>query len=73
MSRIEADMDGLIALCNKTTNDIRSCLNTLQFLSKRTERITAKVINQLNVGQKDQEKGIFSIMNEIFFRKDMRK
>lgn len=60
-------MDGLIALCDKTNNDIRSCLNTLQFLSKQKQRLTAKMVNQLNVGQKDYEKNLFAVMNEIFF------
>lgn len=60
-------MDGLIALCDKTNNDIRSCLNTLQFLSKQNQRLTAKMVNQLNVGQKDYEKNLFSVMNDIFF------
>lgn len=63
----------MIALCDKTNNDIRSSLNTLQFLSKRTNRVTAKVINELNIGQKDMEKGIFTIMNEIFFKKYDKK
>lgn len=67
MSNITSDMDGLIALCDKTRNDIRSCLNTLQFLSKRTDRITSKLIGELTIGHKDYEKSIFDIMNEIFF------
>jgi chromosome transmission fidelity protein 18 len=62
-------MDAMMALADKTGNDIRSSLNTLQFLSKRTKRITSKVIKELNIGQKDMEKGIFTIMNEIFFKK----
>ena len=69
MSNISCDMDAMIALCDKTSNDIRSSLNTLQFLAKRTNRITSKVIKELNIGQKDMEKSIFSIMNEIFFKK----
>lgn len=56
-----------MALCEKTRNDIRSSLNTLQFLSSRTERITNKLINELTIGHKDYEKSIYEIMNEIFF------
>ncbi len=73
MTKIHCDMDGMIALCDKTQNDIRSSLNTLQFLSKRTSRITAKIIKELNIGQKDMEKSIFTIMNEIFFKKFEKK
>ena len=32
-------MDSMIALCDKTSNDIRSSLNTLQFLSKKTNKV----------------------------------
>lgn len=73
LTNIDSDIDGMIALCDKTNNDIRSSLNTLQFLSKRTNRITSKIINELNIGQKDMEKGIFTIMNEVFFKKYDKK
>lgn len=73
MTKLEAETDGLIALCDKTTNDIRSCLNTLQFLAKQTNRVTFKLVNELNIGQKDIEKNIFTIMNEIFFKKSEKK
>ena len=63
----------MIALCNKTNNDIRSSINTLQFLSKKGNNITAKMINHLNIGQKDYEKGFFTIINEIFLKKETKK
>jgi len=66
-SQINADMGGLVALCDKTRNDIRSSLNTLQFLSSRSDRISTKLINELTIGLKDYEKNIYEIMNEIFF------
>lgn len=59
-------MDGLIALCDKTNNDIRSSLNTLQFLSNKKQRITSKMINQLTIGQKDHEKSLFTVLGEVF-------
>ncbi len=68
-----ADLDSLIALSDKSSNDIRSCLNTLQFLSKTTNKITSQIINQLNVGQKDYEKGLFVILNEIFYLSNFKK
>ncbi|RNA43417.1 chromosome transmission fidelity 8 -like protein [Brachionus plicatilis] len=73
LTNIESDIDAMVSLCDKTNNDIRSSLNTLQFLSKRTNRVTSKIINELNIGQKDMEKGIFTIMNEIFFKKYEKK
>jgi chromosome transmission fidelity protein 18 len=59
----------MMALCEKTGNDIRSSINTLQFLSKRTKRIDTKLIQKLSIGQKDTEKGFYTIMNEIFSKK----
>lgn len=73
MTKMDAEIDGLIVLCDKTSNDIRSCLNTLQFLSRRANKITVKLVAELNVGQKDMEKSIFTIMNEIFFKKFDKK
>ena len=70
---MQCDMDSLVALCDKTGNDIRSSMNTLQFLSKRGSKITAKMISQLNIGQKDQEKSLFTIMNEIFLKRDFKR
>eukprot|EP00063_Salmo_salar_P061094 XP_014035929.1 PREDICTED: chromosome transmission fidelity protein 18 homolog [Salmo salar] len=35
---MKADMGTLMALCEKTDNDIRSCINTLQFLHGRGKR-----------------------------------
>jgi chromosome transmission fidelity protein 18 len=66
LNGLHADTDGLIALCDRTNNDIRSCINTLQFLSKRAQRITTKIVSNLNIGHKDMEKGIFTVMKEVF-------
>jgi chromosome transmission fidelity protein 18 len=63
----------MVALSDKTGCDIRSSINTLQFLSKRTNSINSKLINQLNIGQKDSEKGFYTIMNEIFSKKINKK
>lgn len=63
----------MVALCDKTGCDIRSSINTLQFLSKRTNSINSKLINQLSIGQKDSEKGFYTIMNEIFSKKINKK
>lgn len=73
LSKIQADLESMIALCTKTNNDIRSSINTLQFLSKKTNSITARMINQLNIGQKDYEKGFFTIINEIFLKKENKR
>ncbi len=73
MNGLSADLEALVALSDKSSQDIRSCLNTLQFLSKTTTRINAQMINQLNIGQKDYEKGIFTILGEIFYLANYKK
>lgn len=55
----------LLTLAEKAECDVRSCLNTLQFLAKRGGRITVSTINDLNVGQKDTTKGAFVVWKQL--------
>ncbi|XP_047658736.1 chromosome transmission fidelity protein 18 homolog [Tachysurus fulvidraco] len=64
---MKADTGSLMALCEKTDNDIRSCINTLQFLHSRGQRqLDLRVVNSMSIGLKDQNKGLFSVWQEIF-------
>ncbi|XP_041893299.1 chromosome transmission fidelity protein 18 homolog [Corvus kubaryi] len=64
---MRADMGALLALCEKTDNDIRSCINTLQFLHGRGQKeLSVQVVQTMRIGLKDQNKGLFSIWQEIF-------
>ncbi|XP_047435262.1 chromosome transmission fidelity protein 18 homolog isoform X2 [Mugil cephalus] len=64
---LKADSGTLMSLCEKTDNDIRSCINTLQFLHGRGHKqLDTKTIQCVNVGQKDQNKGLFHLWQEIF-------
>ncbi|XP_048349449.1 chromosome transmission fidelity protein 18 homolog isoform X2 [Sphaerodactylus townsendi] len=64
---MKADTGALLALCEKTENDIRSCVNTLQFLHSRGQKeVTVRTVQTTNVGMKDQNKGLFFIWQEIF-------
>ena len=54
------------ALCDRTDCDIRSCLNTLQFLTrKHGNRITLRTIESLAVGAKDTTRGAFTLWNDM--------
>ncbi|KAL3877809.1 hypothetical protein ACJMK2_035456 [Sinanodonta woodiana] len=66
MEQFKADMNTLLALCEKTDNDIRSCLNTLQFVQRRFKELSLKTIQNLSVGHKDSQKSLFSVWYEIF-------
>ncbi|XP_074867102.1 chromosome transmission fidelity protein 18 homolog isoform X2 [Carettochelys insculpta] len=64
---MKADMGALTVLCEKTENDIRSCLNTLQFLHGRGKKeLSVRMVQTMKIGLKDQNKGLFSIWQEIF-------
>ncbi|KAM3838379.1 chromosome transmission fidelity protein 18 homolog [Diretmus argenteus] len=64
---MKADTGTLMALCEKTDNDIRSCINTLQFLHGRGQKqLDMRMVQGMSVGQKDQNKGLFYLWQEIF-------
>ncbi|XP_058705580.1 chromosome transmission fidelity protein 18 homolog isoform X2 [Poecile atricapillus] len=64
---MRADTGALLALCEKTDSDIRSCINTLQFLHGRGQKeLSMQMVQTMRIGLKDQNKGLFSIWQEIF-------
>ncbi|XP_031419946.1 chromosome transmission fidelity protein 18 homolog [Clupea harengus] len=64
---MKADTGTLMALCEKTDNDIRACINTLQFLHLRGQKhLDQRAVTSVCVGQKDQNKGLFYAWQEIF-------
>uniref|UniRef100_A0A8B9QMG7 Chromosome transmission fidelity protein 18 homolog n=1 Tax=Apteryx owenii TaxID=8824 RepID=A0A8B9QMG7_APTOW len=64
---MKVDTGALLALCEKTENDIRSCINTLQFLHGRGQKeLSVQMVQTMKIGLKDQNKGLFSIWQEIF-------
>ncbi|XP_052051853.1 chromosome transmission fidelity protein 18 homolog isoform X1 [Apodemus sylvaticus] len=64
---MRSDPGALAALCEKTDNDIRACINTLQFLYGRGRReLSVKDVQTTHVGLKDQRKGLFSVWQEVF-------
>jgi hypothetical protein len=59
--------DALSLLCSRTDNDIRSCLNTLQFLASNGVRTLSRdaVVNTC-VGHKDRKVALFDVWRAIF-------
>ncbi|KAK4798444.1 hypothetical protein SAY86_030770 [Trapa natans] len=62
----------LAALAEYTGCDIRSCLNTLQFLNKKKEALNVVDISSQVVGRKDMSKSIFNVWKEIFQKKKFK-
>ncbi|KAF5736657.1 chromosome transmission fidelity protein 18 [Tripterygium wilfordii] len=56
----------LTALAEYTECDIRSCLNTLQFLNRKKEMLNVLDLSSQVVGRKDISRGAFDIWKEIF-------
>ncbi|KAK9160494.1 hypothetical protein Syun_006835 [Stephania yunnanensis] len=63
----------LTALAEYTECDIRSCLNTLQFLNKKREAINVLEISSQVVGQKDISRSVLDVWKEVFQMKKMRR
>jgi len=63
---LQADPSSLTALCELADNDIRSCLNTLQFIRKKTTVLSASALSTSLVGHKDVAKSMFKIWEAIF-------
>ena len=64
--KMRTDMTALMALAEKTDNDIRSCLSTLQFFKSRGKYMRAVDVHKTNIGQKDVHRSLFSIWEDIF-------
>ncbi|KGN56754.1 chromosome transmission fidelity protein 18 homolog [Cucumis sativus] len=62
----------LSALAQFTECDIRSCLNTLQFLYKKRETLSAEEVGSQVVGQKDISRSVFDIWKEIFHTRKLK-
>lgn len=58
-------LQALMRLCEQTECDVRSCLNTLQFLARKGRPIKVADLNGLSIGQKDISKGAFSIWQDL--------
>lgn len=54
------------ALCQKTECDVRSCLNTVQFLAKNHAAIKLGAVQALSIGQKDMTKSAFRVWTDLF-------
>ncbi|ETV67609.1 hypothetical protein H257_16207 [Aphanomyces astaci] len=64
---IRASNSLLSTLCDRADNDVRFCLNALQFASARTSAaLTVSMIDSM-MGRKDVSKGAFDVWDTVFF------
>uniref|UniRef100_A0A182NGK1 AAA+ ATPase domain-containing protein n=1 Tax=Anopheles dirus TaxID=7168 RepID=A0A182NGK1_9DIPT len=64
--QITTDLTSMLALAEKTGNDVRACLSMLQFFSCAKKPIRLTDVLKCNIGQKDRQKSLFSIWSSIF-------
>lgn len=63
---IRTDLTALLALADKTGNDVRSCISMLQFFRGLKKPLTLFDVLRSNIGQKDRHKGLFGVWASIF-------
>ncbi|KAJ3129931.1 Chromosome transmission fidelity protein 18 [Physocladia obscura] len=63
---LQTDLRTLMALCELTDGDIRSSLNTLQFMRRKSRIFTIDMLAKVDVGHKDMTRGLFKVWEEIF-------
>lgn len=64
--RVVTDFTSMLALAEKTGNDVRSCLSMLQFFGSVQRPLTIIDVLKSDIGQKDRHKGLFGIWGAIF-------
>ncbi|KAJ4813859.1 Chromosome transmission fidelity protein 18-like protein [Rhynchospora pubera] len=63
----------LSALAECTECDIRSCLNTLQFLNKKQQPLSIADVDSQVIGRKDLSKSAIDIWKEVFHKKKTKR
>lgn len=61
---LKADLRSIMLLVDLVEGDMRSAINSLQFMKTKTNIITAELVRSSCVGVKDMQKGLFP----VFFR-----
>lgn len=64
--RIKTDFGTLITLAEKSGNDVRSCISTMQFFNAMKREITLSDVLNSNFGLKDRHRGLFDVWTSIF-------
>lgn len=64
--KLKTDMTTLLALAEKSGNDVRSCISVLQFYANSNKPLELVDVMKSNVGEKDRQKGLFEIWSSIF-------
>lgn len=61
---ITTDSGAMMKLCEKANNDIRACLSTMYCMKDQPIRLSS--IEKVDIGNKDMQKGLFAVWQDIF-------
>ncbi|KAH8240882.1 hypothetical protein KR026_006667 [Drosophila bipectinata] len=64
--QLKTDFGSLIALAEKSGNDVRSCISSMQFYNAQKHSLTLQDVLNNNLGQKDRHQGLFEVWDAIF-------
>lgn len=64
--RLRTDITALLALVDKSGNDVRSCISILQFYANTNKPLTLIDVLKSSIGQKDRQKGLFDVWSTVF-------
>ncbi len=62
---IKADRQALLLLAERSDCDMRSCLNTLQFLARQTRHIRVAHVRGVKIGEKDATQNAFKLWQQL--------
>ncbi|KAG8096656.1 hypothetical protein GUJ93_ZPchr0013g37500 [Zizania palustris] len=71
--RFKTSPIALSALAEYTECDIRSCLNTLQFLNKKREALNISGFDSQVIGRKDISKSILDVWKQVLQKKRLKR
>ncbi|XP_034474185.1 chromosome transmission fidelity protein 18 homolog [Drosophila innubila] len=63
---LKTDFGSLIALAEKSGNDVRSCISSMQFFNVQKQSLTLQDVLNNNLGQKDRHQGLFDVWGAVF-------
>ncbi|KAL7752360.1 Chromosome transmission fidelity protein 18 [Sorochytrium milnesiophthora] len=63
---LATDSRALANLVTMADADMRTCLNTLQFVRQKSRSLTMTTLNEIQIGSKDMSASLFAIWEEIF-------
>ncbi|KAL2918127.1 Chromosome transmission fidelity protein 18 [Polyrhizophydium stewartii] len=73
---LRADMRAMMTLCEMTQGDMRSSMNTLQFMHGKTGHLTKEMLLDFDVGNKDFARSLFQVWQTLFsapLSKDLKR